>query len=138
MSLTKPDKKMSKTGDEALMLDDSPAEVARKLKKAVTATDSRDNSGGVENLLFLLRHFGSKEQIQYFEDGAKDNTIKYSELKQTLAEDIATYLADFREKKKAILNDRGHLAEILVAGAKKARRTASETLSEVKEKIGLI
>jgi len=138
MSLSKPEKKMSKTGDEALMLDDTPAEIARKLKKAVTATDGKNKSAGVDNLLLLLRHFGTKEQIQYFEDGVKDNTIKYSELKTTLAEEIANALAEFRDKKKAILNDKERLAEILGDGARKARATASATLREVKEKIGLV
>ncbi len=138
MSLTKPDKKMSKTGDEALMLDDAPAEITRKLKKAVTATDGHNKSAGVDNLLFLLRHFGTKEQIQYFEDGLQDNTIKYSELKTTLADDIANYFADFRDKKQAILNDTERLAEILGDGARRAKETASATLTEVKQKIGLI
>lgn len=138
MSLTHPDKKMSKTGDEALMLDDSPQEISRKLKKAVTATDAKNKSAGVDNLLFLLRHFGTNQQIAYFEDGLKDNTIKYSELKTTLAEDITEALTEFREKKAAILSDKERLAEILGSGARKARQTASATLTEVKQKIGLI
>jgi tryptophanyl-tRNA synthetase len=137
-SLTDPTKKMSKTGDEALMLDDSPAEVARKLKKAVTATDSKSESPGVDNLLFLLRQFGTKDQIQYFEDGLKDNTIKYSELKQTLADDISGYFGEFRDKKKKLLANKDLLAEILAEGARKARAAASETLEEVKQKIGLV
>lgn len=138
MSLVKPDKKMSKTGDEGLMLDDSPAEIARKLKKAVTATDGHNKSVGVDNLLFLLRHFGSKDQIQQFEDAVRDNTIKYSELKAALSDAISDHFKDFREKKKEILADKESLAEILAEGARKAKDKAGETLREVKEKIGLI
>jgi tryptophanyl-tRNA synthetase len=137
-SLTSPDKKMSKTGDEALMLDDSPAEIKRKLKKAVTATDGKNKSAGVDNLLFLLREFGTKDQIKYFENGVQDNSIKYSELKETLAGDIAKYFVEFRERKNRILNDKAYLAEVLADGAKKARQTAGETLHEVKQKIGLV
>lgn len=138
MSLSKPEKKMSKTGDEALMLDDTPAEITRKLKKAVTATDGRHKSAGVDNLLFLLRRFGSKQQIQQFEDAVKDNTIKYSELKEALADDITQHFAQFRERKKEILSDTRQLAEILAEGARKARQKASETLREVKQKTGLL
>ncbi len=138
MSLTHPDKKMSKTGDEALMIDDTPAEIARKLKKAVTATDTKKHSPGVDNLLLLLRHFGTKEQIQYFEDGVKQGTIKFSELKQTLADDIANHFAGFREKKRTLLNDTDTLAEILADGARRARAVAQKTLMEVKEKVGLL
>lgn len=137
MSLKDPSKKMSKTGDEALMIDDSPEEISRKLKKAVTATEGA-GSPGVENLLFLLEHFGTKEQIQYFKDAVADNTIKYSELKETLATDISEHFAEFREKKKALLKDKDALAQILADGAKKAKAIASQTLLEVKEKIGLL
>lgn len=138
-SLKNPEKKMSKTGeiDNAIWLDDSPDEIKRKLKKAVTATDSKGSSG-VDNLLLLLRHFGTKQQIQYFEDGIKQNTIKYSELKETLADNIADYFKDFREKKKALLKDKDYLAKVLADGANKARAVAHETLTEVKQKIGLL
>ena len=138
-SLKNPEKKMSKTGeiDNAIWLDDSPEEISRKLKKAVTATEGA-KSPGVENLLFLLRHFGTKEQINYFEDAIADKSIKYSELKETLATDISEHFAEFREKKKALLKDKDALAQILADGAKKAKAIASQTLLEVKEKIGLL
>lgn len=138
MSLTDPTKKMSKTGDEALMLDDAPAEILRKLKKAVTATDASQKSPGVDNLFLLLEHFGTKQQYEQFKTAQQDNSIKYSELKETLAQVIDDAFADFREKKKEILADKGYIARILADGAEKARKVAQKTLFEVKEKIGLI
>jgi tryptophanyl-tRNA synthetase len=138
MSLKDPEKKMSKTGDEALFLDDSPEEIKRKIKKAVTATDANGTSAGVQNLLFLLSHFGSKEQNTHFADEIQSNTIKFSELKEVLADSIADYFAEFREKKQQYLRNKMLLAEILADGAHKARTTAQATLAEVKEKIGLL
>lgn len=138
MSLKDPNKKMSKTGDEALMLADSPAEITRKLKKAVTAADARHQSAGVDNLLLLLRHFGSQEQIQRFENAMADNSIKYSELKETLAKDISEYFASFREKKLALMANKNALIDILAQGARKAQATARQTLLEVKQKMGLL
>lgn len=137
-SLTNPEKKMSKTGDEALMLSDSPAEIQRKLKKAVTATTGDKKSPGVENLLLLLEHFSSQDKIAYFHDALRSNTIKYSELKETLASDIADHFARFREKRKELMSDTNYLSEVLAEGATKARKVAKETLEEVKAKIGLI
>jgi tryptophanyl-tRNA synthetase len=137
MSLKHPDKKMSKTGDEPIYLADSSVELEAKFKKAVTAS-AGEGSAGVDNLLFLLRHFGNQEQIAYFEDAVRDGSIKYSELKKTLADDMADYFAEFREKKKSLLADKNKLAEILGDGARRAREVASETLNEVKEKIGLL
>ena len=137
-SLTNPEKKMSKTGDEALLMADEPAEIHRKLKKAVTATDGSGKSAGVENLILLLREFGTKEQIKNFENALDDNTIRFSELKEVLAEQIANYFAPFREKRKALLANPDELAAILADGAERARAKATETLSEVKAKIGLL
>lgn len=137
-SLMDPEKKMSKTGDEALLLSDSPEEIKRKLKKAVTATDAKGKSAGVENLFLLLREFGSKEEIQYFENGYADNTIKFSELKEALAKDISDYFAEFREKRKELLGNPTQLVEILAEGARKAEAKARETMLEVKRKTGLL
>ena len=138
MSLTDPDKKMSKTGDEALLMDDSPAEILRKLKKAVTASDAGKKSAGVENLFLLLEHFGPKEHITYFRDAQRENTLKFSELKETLAKDIAEYFSEFREKKKELLARPEYLAEILGEGARKASAVARENLLEIKHRIGLL
>jgi len=137
-SLSNPEKKMSKTGDEALLLADSPAEIHRKLKKAVTSTDSGGKAPGVENLMLLLREFGTKEQIQYFDNAISDQTIRYSELKETLAERIAASFAPFREKRAELLANPELLATILEEGADRARRHAKQTLSEVRKKIGLL
>lgn len=138
MSLTNPEKKMSKTGDESLLISDSPEEIKRKVKKAVTATDSEGASAGVKNLLFLLDNFGTKEQVTFFESAARDGSIKYSELKTTLGDQIADYFAEVREKKEELISKPEILAEIMAEGAKKARKVASETLTEVKEKVGLL
>ncbi len=132
MSIKNPEKKMSKTNDDPIYISDSPADIATKLKKAVT-TDK-----GAANLLDLLRHFGEPAQIAKFETDFKDGSIKFSELKTTLAEVISEHFKPLREKKKELLNDKAELARILADGAEQARIIAQLTLSEVKEKVGLL
>lgn len=132
MSLKNPDKKMSKTNDEPLYLDDSPAEVKAKLQKAVTT------EAGAQNLLDILGHFGNEEQIKKYEVAHRKGEIQYSELKSELADIIIGAFAEFREKKKALLQDEAKLANILAQGAARAREVASQTMFEVKEKIGLL
>lgn len=138
MSLTDPTKKMSKSGDEALLLDDSPAEIYRKLRKAVTASVAGKKSPGEENLMLLLAYFGKADEIAYFAEAQAAGTLKYSELKEALAKDIADYFAVFREKKKNLVAKRGHLKSVLDDGSARARKIAGQTLKEVKEKIGLL
>ncbi len=132
MSLKNPEKKMSKTGDDPIYIDDTPNEIEAKLKKAVT------NEAGANNLIDLLRHFGDKSQVAYFESAQKTGDIKYSELKSSLAVAISDYFADFRAKKKELMADKAMLAEILIDGKERARKIASVTMREVKEKIGLL
>jgi tryptophanyl-tRNA synthetase len=137
-SLTDPEKKMSKTGDEALLLDDEPKEIMRKIKKAVTASEPGKKSPGVENLFFLLENFGTLEQVNFFREAQRNDNLKFSELKETLAKEIAEYFAEFREKKKELLSKPEYLAEVLGDGSRKAHEVASQTLMEVKQKIGLL
>jgi len=139
MDLKRPDKKMSKSDPAGcVFLDDSPAEIKAKVAKAVTATGSGNKSPGEENLMLLLSHFGKKDEISYFEEKQKFGNLQYSELKEALANNIAEFFADFREKKKQLLSRPEHLAQILGEGASKAQKVAHETLIEVKQKIGLL
>jgi len=150
MSLTDPARKMSKTphqslrsvagqaGDEALLMDDEPKDIARKLKKAVTASEPGKKSPGVENLFLLLEHFGTQEQTDYFRKEQKQDKLKFSELKEILAEGISDYFAEYREKKQELLGKKDYLAEVLGDGAARAKKVASQTLLEVKQKTGLL
>ncbi len=139
MDLKQPDKKMSKSSPAGcLFLDDEPKEIMEKLKKSVTASEAGKQSQGVENLFVLLEHFGDQEQISYFRDAQRAETLKFSELKESLAKSIADYFAEFREKKKEFLSKPEYLAEVLGEGAHKAKKVAQETLVEVKQKIGLL
>lgn len=139
MDLKHPDKKMSKSEPGGcLFLDDDEKTIQEKLKKATTASEAGQKSAGEENLMMLLSHFGTKEQVTYFTDQQAAKTLKYSELKETLATDIADYFSQFREKKSALLAKPESLIEILGDGAAQARKLASQTLLEVKQKIGLL
>ncbi len=137
MSLKDPSKKMSKTGDDPIYMDDTLSEIQAKLKKAVTASGG-EGGAGVDNLIYLLEQFGDQATAAQFRGAIKDGSIKYSELKSTLADSIANYFADFRDKKKELLDDKGRLAQILADGADRARAVAQNTMMEVKEKTGLL
>lgn len=139
MDLKRPENKMSKSEpDGCLFLDDEPEEIHRKLKKAVTASETGKKSPGEENLMALLAHFGKNDEAKHFIEQQRNATLKYSELKETLAKDIAEYFAEFREKKKELLSKPDYLAQVLGDGAVKAKKVAEATLYEVKQKIGLL
>ena len=92
----------------------------------------------VLNFKLLLDNFGTSKNKKYFEERFNNKNIKFSELKNALAEDIVNYFAPFREKRKELEKDPEKVKKILNEGAQKARVIAQETMKEVKEKVGLV
>ena len=115
-----------------------PEEIRRKLKKAVTASAADGSAPGVENLLLLLGQFGNAEDVNKFHAAIKDGSIRYSELKDLLAERVIEYFKPFREQRAKLATNPASVLEILAEGSRKAKAVASETLREVKEKVGLL
>lgn len=141
MSLTDPTKKMSKSmGPKSYIgINDEPEVIREKLKKAVSATTIKDISKlGPDNLIILLKHFGTIGHKEYFFEKLKKKDIKFSELKEALATDIANYFAPFRAKHKELEAKPDYVKKILQEGADKARVIAKKTMREVKEKVGLV
>jgi len=140
MSLLEPEKKMSKSAGPThyIAINDEPAVIQEKLKRAVTGTGTEDSiTPGTQNLITLLEEFGSAKQVTYFNEQIKNKTIRYAELKETLAKSISEYFADFRAKRKKLAQEPKTIEKILNDGAKKARKVAQKTIKEVKELIGV-
>lgn len=140
MSLTDPARKMSKSEPSGcLFLTDSPETIRTKIRKAVTATAARPGtmSPGVANLFMLLRACGDN-RVKQFEAAEANGSIRYSELKDAVAEAIIKELAPFQKKYSTLMKSPKKLESTLRSGSKKARRTASKNLKEVKQKMGLL
>jgi tryptophanyl-tRNA synthetase len=141
MSLSDPDRKMSKSEPGSFInMFDSPEEIYKKLAKAVTATDAPEGQmpQGVANLFELLTHFGAQADHDRLMKEYQGGSIKYSELKQVLADAIATYFREMRDKKSELDQNQNKISQVIANGAEKASAVAGKTLAEVKEKIGLI
>lgn len=136
MSLLEPNKKMSKSlGDNhCIYLDDEPAVIKKKISKAVT--DTGDGSGqGAQNLLELIKLFSDNKIYNKFQQNSQSGNLKYSELKAQLAEDVANYFADFRNKKSKLKDS--EVKKIFEKGSKDAQKIAEKTMEEVRRKIGI-
>jgi len=62
---------------------------------------------------------------------------KYGALKVAVAEAVVAYLAPVRGRYLGLRRDEARLEEILATGAAKARLIARQTLSEVRERMGI-
>ncbi len=141
MSLSNPDRKMSKSEpNSTINIFDEPEVIKKKLAKAVTATDAPQGEipKGVANLFELLGLFGSHDLSDKFKKEYTDGTIKYSELKASLGDAIAEYFKPMREAKTKLAKNQKHTLEVLKKGAAEANAVANETLQKVKNRIGLI
>lgn len=139
MSLRDPKKKMSKTGDDGIALTDTPDEVRRKVKTAVTDSGrdivAAEDKPALTNLLTIYSEVSglsvAKIEKQYAGKG-------YADFKSGLAEAVVKFLEPIQERRKAIEKKKGYVEEVLAAGAAKARPIAQKTLQEVKKKMGLV
>ncbi|HCJ52747.1 MAG: tryptophan--tRNA ligase [Candidatus Kerfeldbacteria bacterium RIFCSPLOWO2_01_FULL_48_11] len=143
MSLVDPTVKMSKSKgpNHYIALNDSPEIIKKKLASAVTDTgnDGKEpKRPGVANLFQLLNLFSKVETREKFETTYHKKTIRYAEVKATLAEDISSHFADFRNRRADLEKHPDKVLDILREGSAHAQTIARATLKEVKEKVGLL
>jgi len=144
MSLFDPTKKMSKSGGEKsfIAISDSPEIIKEKIKSAVSDAGGGNDRRGGENLLALFNSFAQtkeeKSEYSNYKRYHEEGTLKYAEFKPALAELIANYFADYRQKRAELSENPDYVKKVLADGNKKASAIAEATLQEVKEKLGLI
>lgn len=141
--LQDPSIKMSKSASTPkglINLLDDPKATAKKVKSAVTDTDTvvrydTENKPGVSNLLNIystLTGIGIPELEQRYEGKL------YGALKTDLAEVVVDFVTPFRDRTQQYLDDPETLDSILAKGAEKARAVAAETLSQTYGRVGFL
>lgn len=93
--------------------------------------------GGVVTLLTLVELFEGKGKRKEYEKQYKTKGIKYSELKNELAEAICKEIKPIQEKRRQLEQKPEYIEKVLKEGAQKASKAASKTLSEVKKAMGI-
>jgi tryptophanyl-tRNA synthetase len=139
MSLSDPQKKMSKSDDEGnsriLLMDDADT-VQRKYKRAVTdsGTEIRFDPArpAINNLLEIYHLITGKSQPEVEDDFAGKG---YAQLKGQLAEVTIEFLRPIQQRVKEITDDR--LDALLEQGREKASKIAAATLADVYRRIGI-
>jgi len=134
--------KMSKSVEGSYInLTDSLEEIKKKLAGAPTDSGKGDKvpeEGGVANLLTLVELFEGKEEKGGLEGKYLGDGIKYSELKENLANAIYKELQPIQEKRKYYEEHLEEVKGILEEGRGYCSIIAKETLREVKRAMGLV
>ncbi|MGI8921166.1 MAG: tryptophan--tRNA ligase [Solirubrobacteraceae bacterium] len=140
--LQEPERKMSTTGageqGTLHVLDDAEA-IERKFRRAVTDSGTEIVRGpekpGVSNLIEILA------AVREIEPGEVERELAgargYGDLKQATADAVIARLSPVQERYRALRDDEARLEATLAAGAAKARAIAAETLTDVRERMGV-
>jgi len=132
--------KMGKSEGNGLYLADEPADIRKKVMRAVTdagpQVPNSELSEPIKNIFYIMELVSEKETIDYFRDQYNNCSIRYGDLKKQLAEDIIKFNTPIREKIREIYNDEAYLRKVVSMGAERARESASKTLRDVREIIG--
>ena len=139
--LTTPEGKMSKSvPDGCVFLMDSPDDIRRKFKRAVTDSDTqncvrfdKENKPGVSNLMNIYATLTGKsmpEIEQEFEGKG------YGVFKPAVGEVVIEHLRPIREEAERLMKDKAYLNDVYLKGAQQASYIANKTLRKVYKKVG--
>lgn len=135
--------KMGKSEGEmnAIFLADEPKAIKRKIMKALTDSGptelNQQKPDYIQNLFKLMEVVSTPDTLKYFEEKYNACEIRYGDMKKQLAEDMIIFTEPFREKIKTIAADEKYLGQVVNQGAEKARESASKTMKDVREIIGI-
>jgi len=139
MDLQNPTAKMSKSADSpqgTVLLTDSEADIAKKVKRAVTDNDAEvhydpEAKPGVSNLLSILAAVNKSDP-----EREAEGYTQYGPLKADTAEAVIELLRPIRKRLQEL--DDGTVVELLSIGEHKARAKATEVMDRVRAAVNLI
>lgn len=142
MSLRNPLQKMSKSDNQEMSrinLSDSPDEISKKIRKAVTDCDSEvtyDPSvrPGVSNLVSIYSAATGLSHDSVVEAFAGRQTV---ELKDELVQVLVEHLSPVRQELERLDREEGFVKEVVKRGATEATEHAQQTMSLVKHTLGI-
>ncbi|MEY3456126.1 MAG: tryptophanyl-tRNA synthetase [Actinomycetota bacterium] len=140
MDLLHPTNKMSKSTDTdagIIFLTDSPADIEKKFKRAVTDSDNvvaydREKKPGVSNLLDILS-VASETPVATL----VGQYTQYGKLKTETGAAVIAMIEPIRSRYLELKNDPAELSRLLRIGADRAQAVASSTLARAYRAIGL-
>ena len=134
-------RKMSKSYGNAVILSEPPADIDMKLSRM--ATDPRrvrrhDPGEPADCPAFNLhRLYCTAEEIEFVSKGCRTAAIGCLDCKKVMIRHVLDDLAKFREKRTYWEQHRDEVRDVLVEGGRKARAVAVETMTEVREVVGV-
>ena len=133
--------KMSKQLGNDIELALSPQETIERVMTAVTdpARRYRTDPGHPEICnIYRLQGYVNPLELDSIGDRCRSADIGCVDCKMLLAQKINAILEPLRERRAVLATEPQYITDVLMDGAQRARVIATETLAEVKQKMGLI
>lgn len=142
-SLRDPSAKMSKSDPDKLAtvrITDSPEEIVRKFRKAVTdftseVTYDPASRPGVSNLVAIHAAVSGLPVQEVVRQSAGIDTARY---KLLVADAVIEKFAPIKSELEKLKLDKDHIEKVLQAGSAKAKELAYPVCQEVKKLVGLL
>lgn len=133
--------KMSKSVEGSYInLTDSLAQIQKALSSAPTDSGKGETiptKGGVANLLTFVELFQGIDRRREYELAYLGNGLRYGDLKKELAQAIFDTLQPIQTKRLELEANTDYVDQVMADGARRAREVAVETITSVKQKMGL-
>jgi tryptophanyl-tRNA synthetase len=133
--------KMGKSEGNGIFLSDPDEVIRKKVMKAVTDSGPTEPNSPmpevIANLFTIMKAVSTPDTLQHFTDLWNRCEIRYGDMKKQLAEDIIKVVAPIRANLADIVNDEAYLHKVVTSGAERARESASKTVAEVREIMGI-
>jgi tryptophanyl-tRNA synthetase len=134
--------KMSKSLGNTIGLLDTPEEIWQKLRPAKTdpARVTRRDPGNPDvcNIYHLHKYFSPPGDVARVAENCRGANWGCLDCKRVLADNMIAALRPIRERALELQERPDRVDEILADGASTARRMASETMREVRDRMGLL
>lgn len=131
--------KMSKSYGNAIALGLSSDELRKRVMQIVTdstaVADPKDSTHST--IVALYRLVASPAEVDRMEDEFRSGGVGYGEFKRRLFEALDSQLTPFRLRREELSRDPAMVNRILEEGADRARIVARQTMSRVRQAVGL-
>jgi tryptophanyl-tRNA synthetase len=133
--------KMSKSYGNTIALREEPESVAQKIRTMPTdpARVKRSDPGDPEKCPVwpLHRVYSDEARQKWVQEGCRSAGIGCLECKQPVVDAVLAELQPIRERAQEYVEDPALVRSIVADGCEKARKSAQETLREVKQAMGI-
>lgn len=131
--------KMSKSYGNTIPLFAEDDEIENLVMKIVTdSKGEKDRKDPDKDTLVALHTLFNAEEIEEIKERYKLGKIGYRESKEILIENMKTFIAPLREKRKKIAEDENRILDVIKAGRERAQKRARAKMQEIRKKVGIL